>query len=97
LVTFPPAIPGPAAPSALTVCGLFGLAKRSLDNRGAAMNTIMRPANSPFLPVRDDWLARRTEAIPEPDLPIVDPHHHLWERSGWRHIPGSEAGGIVPE
>lgn len=29
--------------------------------------------------VRDDWLARRTEAILEPDLPIIDPHHHLWE------------------
>jgi predicted TIM-barrel fold metal-dependent hydrolase len=37
----------------------------------------------PYIPVRDDWLARRTEAILEPDLPIVDPHHHLWERPGW--------------
>ncbi len=25
-----------------------------------------------------DWLGRRTEAVLEPDLPIVDPHHHLW-------------------
>src|SRR5271170_7311991 len=41
---------------------------------------------SPYLPVRDDWLARRTEAILEPDLPIVDPHHHLWERPGWRYM-----------
>ncbi|MFX8414290.1 hypothetical protein ABTL42_19395, partial [Acinetobacter baumannii] len=22
-----------------------------------------------------------TEAILEPDLPIVDPHHHLWDRT----------------
>jgi predicted TIM-barrel fold metal-dependent hydrolase len=29
---------------------------------------------------RNDWLARRQEAIVEPDLPIVDPHHHLVER-----------------
>jgi L-fuconolactonase len=29
---------------------------------------------------RNDWLARRQEAILEPDLPIVDPHHHLVER-----------------
>ena len=36
--------------------------------------------------MRDDWLARRTEAILEPDLPIVDPHHHLWERPGWRYM-----------
>jgi predicted TIM-barrel fold metal-dependent hydrolase len=41
---------------------------------------------SPYLPVRDDWLARRTEAILEPDLPIVDPHHHLWERPGWVYM-----------
>ncbi len=32
----------------------------------------------PYLPVRQEWLDRRTEAIIEPDLPIVDPHHHLW-------------------
>jgi predicted TIM-barrel fold metal-dependent hydrolase/NADPH-dependent 2,4-dienoyl-CoA reductase/sulfur reductase-like enzyme len=42
--------------------------------------------NSAFLPVRDDWLARRTEAVLEPDLPIVDPHHHLWQRAGWNYM-----------
>ena len=41
---------------------------------------------SPYLPVREHWLARRTEAILEPDLPIVDPHHHLWERPNWRYM-----------
>ena len=30
--------------------------------------------------VRDDWLAKRQETILEPDLPIVDPHHHLIDR-----------------
>ena len=25
-----------------------------------------------------DWLARTTEDVVEPDLEIVDPHHHLW-------------------
>src|SRR6185312_4701677 len=51
------------------------------------MSTTMQPAaSSPYLPVRDDWLARRTEAILEPDLPIVDPHHHLWERPGWNYM-----------
>src|SRR6266581_5911492 len=38
-------------------------------------------APSPHLPVRPDWLARRQEEILEPDLPIVDPHHHLVERA----------------
>ena len=38
------------------------------------------------LPVRDDWLARHEEEILEPDLPIVDPHHHLWERPDWHYM-----------
>jgi predicted TIM-barrel fold metal-dependent hydrolase len=41
---------------------------------------------SPYLPVRDDWLARRVEDILEPGLPIVDPHHHLWERPDWVYM-----------
>ncbi|MSO76550.1 MAG: amidohydrolase [Alphaproteobacteria bacterium] len=28
----------------------------------------------------DNWLARRSEDIIEPALPIIDPHHHLWIR-----------------
>jgi predicted TIM-barrel fold metal-dependent hydrolase len=32
--------------------------------------------------VDQDWLSRHTEAILEPDLPIIDPHHHLWTRAG---------------
>ena len=35
---------------------------------------------SPHLPVRPEWLDRRREEIIEPDLPIVDPHHHLVDR-----------------
>jgi predicted TIM-barrel fold metal-dependent hydrolase len=33
------------------------------------------------LPVRADWLALRQEEILEPELPIVDPHHHLVDRA----------------
>jgi L-fuconolactonase len=29
--------------------------------------------------VRPAWLAQLTEAILEPELPIIDPHHHLWK------------------
>ncbi len=43
------------------------------------------PAN-PFIPIRPDWLALHSEEILEPDLPIVDPHHHLWERPGNRYL-----------
>src|SRR5881227_3913683 len=38
-------------------------------------------APTPHLPVRLDWLAKRQEEILEPDLPIVDPHHHLVDRA----------------
>lgn len=33
-------------------------------------------------PIDHEWLARHVEDILEPDLPIIDPHHHLWEREG---------------
>jgi L-fuconolactonase len=38
-------------------------------------------------PPNADWLARRQpETILEPHLPIVDPHHHLWERAEHRYM-----------
>jgi len=52
------------------------------------------PATSPpsptpshnYIPVRQDWLDRRREPVLEPELPIIDPHHHLWDRPGWRYL-----------
>jgi L-fuconolactonase len=44
------------------------------------------PSHVHYVPVREDWLARRSEAALEPGLPIVDPHHHLWDRPGWRYL-----------
>ena len=41
---------------------------------------------SNYLPIRQAWLDRRKEPIFEPDLPIIDPHHHLWDRPGWRYL-----------
>src|SRR5580700_6079356 len=35
---------------------------------------------------RDAWLAQVTENAVEPDLPIVDPHHHLWDHPGSRYM-----------
>src|SRR5436305_6294472 len=35
---------------------------------------------------REDWLALRGEEILDPTRPIVDPHHHLWERGGQRYL-----------
>ncbi len=49
----------------------------------ATSSTTLASAGSP---VRQAWLDRRREEILEPDLPIVDPHHHLWDRPGWRYL-----------
>ena len=38
-------------------------------------------APNPHLPARPEWLALRREDIIEPELPIVDPHHHLVDRA----------------
>ncbi|GGJ28199.1 amidohydrolase family protein [Neoroseomonas lacus] len=36
--------------------------------------------------VRPDWLAQRREEPLDPALPIVDPHHHLWDREAERYL-----------
>ena len=35
---------------------------------------------------RPDWLALHREEIIDPTRPIVDPHHHLWDRGGQRYL-----------
>jgi predicted TIM-barrel fold metal-dependent hydrolase len=55
------------------------------------------PASSPFavraqqtiappVIIRQDWLDRRKESIIEPEVPIIDPHHHLYERPTVRYL-----------
>ena len=80
--------------------GATALSRRALLSAGAtlagaaAMAAGEARAQAPAVPnmpasqapVRVDWLARHTEEILEPDLPIVDPHHHLWERPGYRYL-----------
>ncbi len=36
--------------------------------------------------VREDWLALTAEDILDPGLPIIDPHHHLWDHPGERYL-----------
>jgi predicted TIM-barrel fold metal-dependent hydrolase len=36
--------------------------------------------------LNDDWLNLTPEEALEPELPILDPHHHLWERPGNRYL-----------
>ena len=36
--------------------------------------------------VNEAWLGKLREDIIEPSLPIVDAHHHLWERPSGRYL-----------
>jgi predicted TIM-barrel fold metal-dependent hydrolase len=44
---------------------------------------------------REDWLALRKEEIIDPSRPIVDPHHHLWDRGGQRYLIEDMAADIA--
>src|SRR5947208_16115196 len=44
---------------------------------------------------REDWLAQYTEDIIDPQRPIVDPHHHLWDRGGQRYMIEEMAADIA--
>jgi predicted TIM-barrel fold metal-dependent hydrolase len=44
---------------------------------------------------REDWLALRQEDIIDPSRPIVDPHHHLWDRGGQRYLIENMAADIA--
>ncbi|HVZ45778.1 MAG TPA: amidohydrolase family protein [Ramlibacter sp.] len=41
---------------------------------------------SHYLPVRPDWLASYTETAIDPDVAIVDSHHHVWDIPEWRYM-----------
>jgi len=41
------------------------------------------------MPINQDWLDQVQEPIIEPERPIIDPHHHLWDRPGVSALPGS--------
>jgi L-fuconolactonase len=63
----------------------------SLAQTAQTAASAQAPAAAPQMPavqapVRPDWLARRTEEIIEPGLPIIDPHHHLWDAPRYRYM-----------
>ena len=37
-------------------------------------------------PIDTGWLGRHVEPILEPDMAIIDPHHHLWVRDGSTYL-----------
>ena len=66
--------------------GTLGAAAATAGLPGSlrAVARTQRPA-APSGP-RADWLALTDEAVLEPELPVIDPHHHLWERPGNRYL-----------
>ena len=66
--------------------GLLGAT--ALAPRAALAQTSAAPPTMPAsqAAIRNDWLARHTEDILEPDLPIVDPHHHLYDRPRYTYL-----------
>lgn len=47
-----------------------------LTETGRRVPVLQHPAPNPA------WLSRRSEPVVEPDMPVIDPHHHLWDRGG---------------
>jgi predicted TIM-barrel fold metal-dependent hydrolase len=43
---------------------------------------------------RENWLALHREEVIEPWRPIIDPHHHLWDRGGQRYLIDEFAADI---
>ena len=51
-----------------------------------ANETTVERQRRAFVP-DEAWLAKQAqEPILEPDLPIVDPHHHLWDHANHRYL-----------
>lgn len=48
------------------------------------MSTAAAPfrVSNDFIALKPDWLALHREEVLEPGLPIIDPHHHLWDHAG---------------
>ena len=51
-----------------------------MPNAGAALLETRIPSPKP------EWLSQLSEKIIEPELPIIDPHHHLWDMRGNRYL-----------
>jgi predicted TIM-barrel fold metal-dependent hydrolase len=82
------AVKAPLSRRSLMIAGGAALIGAGALASGIAfLRRIRRGITSPIQsPVRQAWLEKRHEEIVDPDLPIVDPHHHLWDRPGDRYL-----------
>ena len=51
-----------------------------------SVSTAPTTASGLYADPRVDWLAQYTEDVIDAKRPIVDPHHHLWDRGGQRYL-----------
>jgi L-fuconolactonase len=54
--------------------------------RRMSMPPVGPTGSNRFISVRPEWLSGWREEILEPELPIVDPHHHLWHTPASRYL-----------
>jgi L-fuconolactonase len=55
----------------------------AMDGSNRRLRNVLRSLGAPMSPAAaadDEWLAQTTEDPLEPGLPIVDAHHHLWDK-----------------
>jgi len=60
-----------------------------------SVSTAPTTASGLYADPRVDWLAQYTEEVIDPKRPIVDPHHHLWDRGGQRYLIEDLSGDIA--
>ena len=66
------------------------------------MAAISRPWNSPVtttltgFTIRPEWLAPTVEPVLDPAQPVVDAHHHLYDRLGTRYLLQDYLADIQP-
>ena len=60
-----------------------------------SVSTAPTTASGLYADPRVDWLAQYTEDVIDPKRPIVDPHHHLWDRGGQRYLIEELSGDIA--
>jgi len=66
----------------LSPANIQPIVSTELTTRRQRLATQATTGPVPHPTVRPDWLALRHEVALEPDLPIIDAHHHLWDKPG---------------
>ena len=66
--------------------GLVGAASLASGAAPAQTHAALPSMPASQAPIRTDWLAKHIEEILEPGLPIIDPHHHLYDRPRYTYL-----------